>query len=560
MTATAVRSKPKKSRPAHHAGPPTEAAGQPPPRRAPTYQLQGAVTTVPIARLMRHPQNRLPTASQVETLAASIELQGQLEPIVVRPLAVGSEGGLGLDGTRLRPGDGAATFQIVSGETRSLACLELGRTHVTARVLEACDDAQVLVLLAEYNAARSDLNPIQKAQLIHQLCLPAAAGGGGLTRQEAARIYGLESHSAASNLVRLLELPEAAQRFVASGQLPQSFARDALAHFAVPALAEALGEEIGRWQEDGPPSRDQWHEVLDDAVRQKTRSMDKADKQQRHAAAQGWSFGNNARLFAAESDLGVAPLSLHGRPVLRATNVERWDALQADAVAALKAKARQRTDRQIESPGKARTAGEQRALEKEQDEQLAKRIRRWRHAWLRDLIACRLRGNGPDHWTAAKLAMWCIGHKWGYSDQVNLDERLDEASGVKDRLVLTQQTATWQNLLEAMCNALVVPERNPDFPAWPFALVDQLAADVEIDVADSWLVMQSSSQGNKEPLETFLALHNQRQLRAIAKELGVSVPETATKAGAVRLFLGLPRVFRLPSSIEPVGPRKRKAK
>ena len=529
--------------------------------KKPPYQLGGGIASVPLSRLVRHPQNRAPTAAQVQALAASIADRDQLEPIVVRLLPDGHpHRTLALDGSRLRPGEPA--FQIVSGETRSLACLELDRPQVAARILEACDDAQALILLAEFNAARDDLNPIQKARLIEQLCRPAADGGGGLTRKEAARIYGLESHAGASNLVRLLELPEAAQRFVEGGQLPQSFARDALAHFAVPAIADALCEEIGRWDDSGPPSRDEWHEQLDHQVLDKTRTLATADKHGRRSAAMGW-YAPSDRLFAAIDDLPVVQLPVNGKLDLRTTDVARWEERQKAACAQLREKETRRRGNKDEGDAKPKSAADQKALEKEQDEQLAKRIARWRHAWLRELIVVKLRAADHAPWISTKLVMWCLTKRWDYRahDQLDLVGQLGQLCGVKNgHIRLTAENSHWGNLTELLCRALLTPERQPDWPVWPFEFVDQLAEDLEINLGEAWRAMQSGQMNmlsgqvaSKEPLETFLGLHNQRQLRAVAQELGVSIPESATKGGALKLFMHLPRVLLLPKSIALVG-------
>jgi ParB-like chromosome segregation protein Spo0J len=40
-----------------------------------------------------------------------------------------------------------------------------------------CNDAEALELVAEANGQRKDLNPIERAQLIEQLCKPIAEGG-----------------------------------------------------------------------------------------------------------------------------------------------------------------------------------------------------------------------------------------------------------------------------------------------------------------------------------------------------------------------------------------------
>lgn len=172
--------------------------------------LAGPTLAMPLYHVVRHPANRHPSPEAVTECAASLAATGQLEPLVVRFLPVEGK------------------YQILSGETRWLAAQRLGWHEIAARVVEA-DDAEAVKLVAEHNAHRHDLNPIEQARLIETLCRPVDQGGGGLTREQAARSVGLESGSAASNLVRLLSLPQVWQDRVAAGELPQTWARALLA-------------------------------------------------------------------------------------------------------------------------------------------------------------------------------------------------------------------------------------------------------------------------------------------------------------------------------------------
>ena len=80
---------------------------------------------------------------EIEELAASIEKDGLLQPILVRQIADG-------------------TYQIIAGERRWQASKAAGLKKVPVRIKEV-DDDQALELALIENIQRSDLNPIEEA-------------------------------------------------------------------------------------------------------------------------------------------------------------------------------------------------------------------------------------------------------------------------------------------------------------------------------------------------------------------------------------------------------------
>ena len=80
---------------------------------------------------------------ELEELSASIQKDGLLQPILVRPLEDG-------------------TYQIIAGERRWQASRLAGLRQVPIRVKEASDDKALELALIE-NIQRSDLNPIEEA-------------------------------------------------------------------------------------------------------------------------------------------------------------------------------------------------------------------------------------------------------------------------------------------------------------------------------------------------------------------------------------------------------------
>ena len=166
-------------------------------------------------------------------LAKSIETQGLLQPVVVRP----------------RPAGG---YELIAGERRWRAARDAKLTTVPAVVREA-DDRDTLLLGLVENVAREDLSPIEEAR-----AFAVVLDEFGLSLGELAERVG-KSKPAVSNRVRLLELPEDVLKMVARGQLSEGHARAVLAvpdHEGRRALARKIvqkgmsvraAERAARW-------------------------------------------------------------------------------------------------------------------------------------------------------------------------------------------------------------------------------------------------------------------------------------------------------------------------
>jgi ParB family transcriptional regulator, chromosome partitioning protein len=140
----------------------------------------------------------------LEELTQSIRARGVVQPIVVRPMA---------DGRR---------FEIIAGERRWRAAQAAGLTEIPAVVREVADDAALAIALIE-NIQREDLNPIEEASAVGRLIEEFS-----LTHQEAADAIG-RSRVGVSNLLRLLDLGDAARTLVEQGELDMGHARALLA-------------------------------------------------------------------------------------------------------------------------------------------------------------------------------------------------------------------------------------------------------------------------------------------------------------------------------------------
>ncbi len=144
------------------------------------------------------PRTRMDDAS-LQELARSIESQGVMQPILVRAVA-------------------QDRFEIIAGERRARAAKIAGLDEVPVLIRQVPDEAAAAMSLIE-NIQREDLNPLEEAQGLKRLTTEF-----GLTHEQAAQAVG-RSRSAASNLLRLLNLAEPVQHLLLSGELEMGHAR-----------------------------------------------------------------------------------------------------------------------------------------------------------------------------------------------------------------------------------------------------------------------------------------------------------------------------------------------
>ena len=177
---------------------------------------EGELRELPIDAL--HPGRYQPRGAMdpdaLEELAQSIRAQGLIQPIVVRA-------------------DGQG-YEIIAGERRWRAARQADLKTVPCLVRDVDDRSTVAIALIE-NIQRADLNPLEEATALRRLI-----DEFDLTHQETADAVG-RSRAAVSNLLRLLELPEAIRALVESGQLNMGHARALLTLPVVQAI---------RWAEE----------------------------------------------------------------------------------------------------------------------------------------------------------------------------------------------------------------------------------------------------------------------------------------------------------------------
>ena len=172
-------------------------------------------TTLKLSQLQAgkyQPRTRMDEGSLYE-LAESIKSQGIMQPILVRPV-------------------GASGYEIIAGERRFRAARLAGLDEVPVLVKEVPDEAAAVMALIE-NIQREDLNPLEEAQGLQRLVAEF-----NLTHEQAAQAVG-RSRSAASNLLRLLNLTAPVQQMLMAGDLDMGHARALLGLDAGAQVASA---------------------------------------------------------------------------------------------------------------------------------------------------------------------------------------------------------------------------------------------------------------------------------------------------------------------------------
>jgi len=161
----------------------------------------GAPSTLALSQLQAgkyQPRTRMDEGALNE-LAASIKIQGIMQPVLVRPV----------DGGR---------YEIIAGERRFRAAQLAGLDEIPVLVRDVDDQAAAAMALIE-NIQREDLNPLEEAQGIARLI-----SDFDFTHEQAATAVG-RSRSAVSNLLRLVNLAQPVQTMLMAGDIDMGHAR-----------------------------------------------------------------------------------------------------------------------------------------------------------------------------------------------------------------------------------------------------------------------------------------------------------------------------------------------
>jgi len=175
-----------------------------PPVEKPPTAAEGGLTELSIGDIGLNPlqprQHHDPEA--LAELAASIKEHGVLQPLIVTRSSAFAD----------------QPYQLIAGERRLEAARLAGLTTVPVVIKEATPQQMLELALVE-NIQRADLNILEEAMAYRQLIEEF-----GLTQEKVAERVG-RTRGAVANIVRLLKLPEEAQRALAAGEITEGHAR-----------------------------------------------------------------------------------------------------------------------------------------------------------------------------------------------------------------------------------------------------------------------------------------------------------------------------------------------
>ena len=176
-----------------------------------------ALDSIEISRIRTNPKQPRTgfDKKSLEELKQSITENGVIQPITVRKMDDG--------------------FELISGERRLRAVLELEYKRIPAYVMEVDSEEKMLELALVENIQREDLNPIELARAYDQLQAVYR-----LSQEEVAQKVG-KDRATVANFIRLLKLPDAIQESLAKNEISMGHAR------AIMGLS-SRSEQIKLWK------------------------------------------------------------------------------------------------------------------------------------------------------------------------------------------------------------------------------------------------------------------------------------------------------------------------
>lgn len=241
-----------------------------------TLAQSRAVVEIPLDDIEPNPMQprRMMDDTSLEELTLSIEAHGVLQPILVRSAASG--------------------YQVVAGERRWRAARRAGLRTVPCLV-QTADDGQALELAMIENLQRDDLNAIDAARGYKMMVTDF-----GLTQEDVARKIG-KSRSAIANTMRILDLPEAVQEAIRTGELSEGHGRALL-----PLVGhERFDEVVQAVREQGVSVRET-ERVVRELLSPETAAEKPLAQQPARSAADARDVARDPHVAAAEQSLQTA--------------------------------------------------------------------------------------------------------------------------------------------------------------------------------------------------------------------------------------------------------------
>lgn len=172
-----------------------------------TAPKDGDLRKISIDKLLpgRYQPRKDMSDAALEELSLSIQSQGIIQPIVIRPLD-----------------EDKGEFEIIAGERRWRAAKLAQLTEVPCLIKDVPDESAVAIALIE-NIQREDLNAMEEAIALERLLTEF-----NLTHQEVATAVG-KSRTTVTNLLRLNNLHDEVKTFLENGDIEMGHARALLA-------------------------------------------------------------------------------------------------------------------------------------------------------------------------------------------------------------------------------------------------------------------------------------------------------------------------------------------
>ncbi len=464
---------------------------------------------------------------EIRSLADSIQHQGQIMPIVVRVNKACT--------------NGAGHFELIDGERRWRAICRLGWTTIQAEIQQHTD-AQARAIVLASALQRKDLNAIERAQAMRQ----AIDAGDAKGPTELARQLGL-AQGTVSNLLRLLELPQAWQRRVISGEMSERHARAILPWKDCPLIMDEIerftrgeGTVDGPWNFAEHTVADFEEELVRVAVEDNTRPMDgPSGDGQDYDTKRGRRVAIFTPSAEQEKTLGIVTFNEERR----ATNVALWEQLQEAFLAG------QAKDGDSETAGTTPDKPKKAAKPdpEAQARQYAQRLYDFQIDWLRWLIVDQVRSLASESELLALLVFVSIEKDIGWIDFNAECQR----AGIKRRRPKSGETTEMTSLLSLMADPLgkgpvavaggIVAqmfwnEEGPRKDTFDDLEVEQIALALGIDLEECWVSTQCGPLSQR-----YWELHTAEQLYTLGRQLGVhgKLPVAAKKGDLVKAFLDL---------------------
>ena len=183
-----------------------------------SLEIGTSLIELPVDSIVPNPYQPRKTIApdSIRELAASIESEGLLQPIVVRKIV--------------------DDYQLISGERRWRAHQMLGRDSILARIMTTSEMSSASLSLIE-NLQREDLNPIDESMGYHSLI-----NEFGLTQAKVAERVG-KSRTYVTNCMRYMQLDEDLRSFLADGQISAGHAK-VLLGVSDQDIRKSIAEEI----------------------------------------------------------------------------------------------------------------------------------------------------------------------------------------------------------------------------------------------------------------------------------------------------------------------------